>query len=1151
MDFDVPSSSSEFGSEARHIAELLAADPQANIPQTGFSRFKAFVVRQLENIGLVTRSIGISVTSTTKQVLDIILGILKPVFSGTLTWIFDLLQRILNSIIDKLWNAAQQNLDAYRTFICSTAVCVLASLAVCLPKMVVSKFGRFLLIGVSVLIYYTRSYLAVGIATGLVYVLTKFAPNIGVGIDINNYIATPQGFQEDVTSLVMNLVSLGVLLSAATTGLSFPTDAKSWDEMLKRHSLLHRSFTAWEFGIGKLTEIFETVARFIYKYFFGKEFISFEYISEVEKLYTEVIELTRLDINVDIGRDVALSNRIEAMYASYLNLLRVYSRNTEVIRRLQRIGGPLTEFYRRVADKNPKAHVMRKEPVCIALYGPTGIGKSYLMSRMQQDLLKISGKFDPNNPTDGLVYSRSIEQEFWDGYTGQPIAIYDDFAQKVDSPTNPNNEFFEIIRAVNIFPYQLHSAAIQEKANNPFTSDFVILTTNLENFKPKSIISEDAFTRRIHVNCKISLIPSVQDLNTRTPMLNVHRLRRYQEENNLPFYDLSHLQFEIKDQILTYDEFIVKISLEYKNKLEAFELRQKGNEVMAPQPLPAGAFSVNSTWAQPQGLIRDMLDGYYRRISIIPTYFGMKVYEFNSWFRLNVWNKFVGADSRVTRFLCNIWSDMEWFRAYVNYEFTPYIRAFTMMTVTTAVAATMVPVFSHLFSEEAFDQSPLLTTLVRGFVSVRAMALTSSLGPLYFYPTVAGSIIGLSRTVIRDILKHSIIHQVFDSSCERCKKNKTYIKDLQPSTVVVDPADLLCELEHVKVDSDEVTVESVTKTQIKEKSNIESVTKTQVQEKSKLESATKVPVRERVVYESTSEINFNEQKGKLNRVFPESGRCDDSKKKNAACFEGIRCHQLENLKNLAQRNVWLLSTYAYGEKNDVGFVTVLKGHKAVCNFHYFQIMAKRFKDVPHEERRIFFSQPSMSGGHEMQLCNFVRTAIPILRGTLQTEFYLVSLPKTCNLGRDLTKHLIHPSKVTNLQRGVSLQLTTFRADSAGHYRPATIAGDLEKIATSYVQDLQDPNLCHEYLESIYYKAPTRGGDCGNPVFVDDDAFEKKLVGFHFAGLAGKGICCVLTADDVNKHLDDEMCLADPTDINVSMDEDQEFPIPDSSFSHRV
>lgn len=198
-------------------------------------------------------------------------------------------------------------------------------------------------------------------------------------------------------------------------------------------------------------------------------------------------------------------------------------------------------------------------------------------------------------------------------------------------------------------------------------------------------------------------------------------------------------------------------------------------------------------------------------------------------------------------------------------------------------------------------------------------------------------------------------------------------------------------------------VESADKPLLKEKPKlevaVESSTKQEVKERVKLEveceSADKVLIKEKVRLEAAQ---------RLTNMFPEyeSGRSDDDSKKRKTHFEGIRCAQLESLKSLVQKNTWLLSTFAFGNKQDVGFVTVVKGHTALINFHYFQILKTYFKDIEDHERRLIFTQPDMEGGHEATLKSVLHSAKPLMRGEIQTEFYTFKMPATIHLGRDIT-----------------------------------------------------------------------------------------------------------------------------------------------------
>ncbi len=63
------------------------------------------------------------------------------------------------------------------------------------------------------------------------------------------------------------------------------------------------------------------------------------------------------------------------------------------------------------------------------------------------ELCKAAGLTDLENE----IYMRCAEQVFWDGALKQFVTILDDFGQQKDSTSNPNIEFFELIRMIGPF----------------------------------------------------------------------------------------------------------------------------------------------------------------------------------------------------------------------------------------------------------------------------------------------------------------------------------------------------------------------------------------------------------------------------------------------------------------------------------------------------------------------------------------------------------------------------------------------------------------------------------------------------------------------------------------------------------------------------
>lgn len=141
----------------------------------------------------------------------------------------------------------------------------------------------------------------------------------------------------------------------------------------------------------------------------------------------------------------------------------------------------------------------RLEPFVVGLFGPPGSGKTTLTQYLVRDLGK---RFFPellDQDLKDLVYQRSCSTKHWDGYTGQPIVILDDFGQNLAD----RNDIVEFEQLISVNRYILPMAEL-EKKGQPFISPIVILTSNCQfgsnlNHDTDSFVIEDsnAVWRRI------------------------------------------------------------------------------------------------------------------------------------------------------------------------------------------------------------------------------------------------------------------------------------------------------------------------------------------------------------------------------------------------------------------------------------------------------------------------------------------------------------------------------------------------------------------------------------------------------------------------------------------------------------------------------
>jgi len=155
----------------------------------------------------------------------------------------------------------------------------------------------------------------------------------------------------------------------------------------------------------------------------------------------------------------------------------------------------------------------RQEPVGVLLKGIPGQGKSELLSVLS---LQLTAKcINPDyfesflEDPQSFIYNRQCETVYWDGY--DPIrkfsVIFDDLGQIRDVAGNPDSEYMNIIRAINCWPYHLHVASMDGKANTMFKSKLVFATSNVQDFTStvNSINSPQALDRRFHVVAQVTL----------------------------------------------------------------------------------------------------------------------------------------------------------------------------------------------------------------------------------------------------------------------------------------------------------------------------------------------------------------------------------------------------------------------------------------------------------------------------------------------------------------------------------------------------------------------------------------------------------------------------------------------------------------------
>lgn len=149
---------------------------------------------------------------------------------------------------------------------------------------------------------------------------------------------------------------------------------------------------------------------------------------------------------------------------------------------------------------------IRPEPVVVVLRGAPGQGKSVAAVLLAQ---QISHRLGGN----GHFFGYSAATKHFDGYSGQPVVVFDDAGQNTDGV-----DFAFFCQMVSAAPWVPPMADLSQKGT-PFTSPVIIMTTNMSDFRPNTIADATAIDRRLTIEldvrallCKKTRTGSVLDL---------------------------------------------------------------------------------------------------------------------------------------------------------------------------------------------------------------------------------------------------------------------------------------------------------------------------------------------------------------------------------------------------------------------------------------------------------------------------------------------------------------------------------------------------------------------------------------------------------------------------------------------------------------
>jgi len=156
----------------------------------------------------------------------------------------------------------------------------------------------------------------------------------------------------------------------------------------------------------------------------------------------------------------------------------------------------LKPFYSRNHSRgNPLLTGTRMDPISIYLYGPPGVGKSFLSNMIVKRLSEIF-----KEPKDYSCYWRNYSTDHFDGYTGQLIFGIDDAFQVNSSMASPDQIIDQVIQMKSNNEFIVPMANLADKGRK-FSSEFLLMSSNRSPYdvvsSVKQITTPWALGRRI------------------------------------------------------------------------------------------------------------------------------------------------------------------------------------------------------------------------------------------------------------------------------------------------------------------------------------------------------------------------------------------------------------------------------------------------------------------------------------------------------------------------------------------------------------------------------------------------------------------------------------------------------------------------------
>nr|WKV34468.1 MAG: RNA-dependent RNA polymerase [Riboviria sp.] len=777
---------------------------------------------------------------------------------------------------------------------------------------------------------------------------------------------------------------------------------------------------------------------------------------------------------------------------------------------------------------------IRNPPVTIYLYGGTGAGKSSITYPLAVEILK--GIFEKEkSPIDlkkywkSLIYMRAPEQEFWDGYENQLVTVFDDFSQLVDGAASPNLELFEIIRASNCFPYPLHMASLDQKANTTFTSKVIIVSSNMSAPQTESLNYPDALKRRFDISVKVERTkkghsdkfdPTQYRLTTYNMMTNLYEEHLSYEAFSKKCVDqyfsrknfVSSVESYIMDSLADFKQDIPKTIQEQKEEAESTyvgydtvdypdkmmeiihqikedETREKNCLIEIPQSQAGDVFEDAETGDEPGKEVKELFENFASK-SII---------------RESVHGCWLGLKQAVDAMRSKLVAMNEMWTVFKNKH--SYISKAIIMISVISAGLMFLKVFHNIrsiFGQETDRQKRQEVPKSEGWLSEKiANFLYSDRGlqadnedwvlPQY---RDAWKVAGCPKYYF---VKHGQIVPKFQQASSEGwfsygKTSKDTIYEAHNIDWIVP------QFKQRWVEAGQPMYYKVQDTEIIPCAKPESyVPKKMIVPKTEAYTAKQAPKMARLEAYTAKEA-------------PKIARLEAFLEKEIPKSEGVKdLNATEILDKIVRKNLYKMYESTRGAA--IGHILFLKGQIAVMPKHYLVALYQSMAN--NRDATVVFEAVFLTRSFEIKIIDLLECCKSFESpdendGPIATRDLLVCNIKTATVHTDATQFFVTKESVcrtdsTEVMLPVLVNNNIKNSERAVMMiRYATGRSQLSKVENLPVAD--DDNVITRYIRDAWmYNLDTQDSECGSPLIIRNTLISPgKICGIHVAGLSGTG-----------------------------------------------